>query len=259
MIVNDSNKLKHYDGDKEELSDAIEAMENVKKSWFNSEYGILYTFNQKTLTIYVRNERNKFKKTFFKDMENDKWALGKVYEDYLYLNVEHDIIIWSISQDKLAAKFPSLSMNSTTQLNRSSKFIDENGNLNSFVSDPPMKERKGQSSKPVNFCNGEDIKRGSNRYSREGYDVVDWISQTEITILSSEKDDTTLILGPTGKSQSLKGYCKEFRHRMIITNGDRCAYVILTNYGVIFIPGDNCFLPTLTKLDGKLDLILPCY
>lgn len=132
-------------------------------------------------------------------MNNDSWALGKVYEDYLYLNVDHDLLIWSISLDKLVAKFPLLAMNASTQLNRTSRFIDDNGNLNSFVSDPPMKERRGVSNHPINFCNGEDIKRGGHKRHREGYDVIDWISQADITILSSESENATVIVDTQGK------------------------------------------------------------
>lgn len=56
MIVNDNAKVKHYDGDTDVLSDAIDSLENVKKCWYNSEYGMLYTFDKTTFSIFVRND-----------------------------------------------------------------------------------------------------------------------------------------------------------------------------------------------------------
>lgn len=45
---------------------------------------------------------------------------------------------------------------------------------------------------------------------------------------------------------------------MSITNGEKSAFIVLTNYGILFIPNDDISVPTMTKLDGKLDVILPC-
>ena len=71
---------------------------------------ILYVYGQKKLAVYQRGKEG-FTAMYSKNVNNlasltEKWTLGKVHDDYLYLNIGEDLHIWSISQDCLLSKNP---------------------------------------------------------------------------------------------------------------------------------------------------------
>jgi hypothetical protein len=105
----------------------------------------------------------------------------KVSGDFMYLRVLQNLVIWSISKDSVFTKFANKIIDCSKQLPFSSKIIDEEENLLSFVNYSPMTKLLGMKRSHLAF-NEQEIK------SKTDQTAIDWISEAGIAIISSKNE-----------------------------------------------------------------------
>ena len=113
-----------------------------------------------------------------------------------------DVHIWSITNDSHLGTYPHSNIFPYKQLNGTPAFIDARENLVTVVGDPPLRKFLGFS-KGRGVCNGSGILKSCQNLIKkcklEKYEVVDYITQDEILIVTSEKD--TIIADSKGNKK----------------------------------------------------------